>query len=122
MKALLKTLFTHNLAAKLASLALAIRFDHLIRSGQVASYAEVARLGHVTRARVCQVMNLLQLAPDIQEAVLFLPHTERGRDPIHLRQLQPLAAALDWNEQRWRWKSLVEQVADEANEGLSATS
>lgn len=41
-------------------------------------------------------MNLLLLAPDIQEALLFLPRTERGRDSIRLRQLQPLAALLDW--------------------------
>jgi hypothetical protein len=40
-------------------MALAIRFDQLLREVQVASYAELARLGHVTRARVTQIMNLL---------------------------------------------------------------
>jgi hypothetical protein len=50
--------------------------------------------------------NLLVLAPDIQEALLFLPQTERGRDPIHLRQLQPLAAILDWGQQRLLWRTL----------------
>jgi hypothetical protein len=33
----------------------------------------LASLGQVTRARICQIMNLLHLAPDIQEALLFLP-------------------------------------------------
>src|SRR5262249_27245914 len=33
-------------------------------------------------------------------APLFLPPTEKGRDPIHLGQLQPLAAVLDWRQQR----------------------
>jgi hypothetical protein len=47
----------------------------------------LADLGHVTRARVCQIMNLLQLAPDIQEAILFLPRVEGGRDPIKERRL-----------------------------------
>jgi hypothetical protein len=51
-------------------------------------------------------MNLLVLAPDIQETLLFLPRTVHGRDPIHLRQLQPLAAVLDWGEQRNRWRKL----------------
>jgi hypothetical protein len=88
-------------------MALAIRFDQLIRTGQVQSYAELARLGHVTRARVCQIMNLLQLAPDIQEEVLFLPRTERGRDRIQLWQLQPIAAALDWRKQRALWRRLA---------------
>ncbi len=45
----------------------------LIREGVVTDYAELARLGHVTRARVTQIMNLLHLAPDIQETLLFLP-------------------------------------------------
>ena len=63
------------------SMALAIRFDGLIRDGVVADQAELARLGHVTRARVTQIMNLLQLAPDIQEALLFLPRVEQGPGP-----------------------------------------
>src|SRR5262245_31159058 len=56
-------------------MALAIRFDAIVREGVVADYTELARLGHVTRARVTQVMNLLYLAPDIQEEVLHLPRT-----------------------------------------------
>ena len=87
-------------------MALAIRFEQLIRDGQVSDYAELARLGHVTRARITQVMNLRLLAPDIQEQLLFLPRVERGRDQIHLRDLQSIAAAADWRKQRRNWKSL----------------
>jgi hypothetical protein len=87
-------------------LALALRLEGLLRSGQVASYAEVARLGHVTRARVSQVMGLLHLAPDLQERVLFLPRTQRGRDPLTLRQLLPIAAVPDWARQRRLWAAL----------------
>jgi hypothetical protein len=67
--------------------ALAVRFDGLVQSGTVANYSEIATLGHVTRARMSQVMNLLNLAPDVLEAILHLPRTQRRRDPIHLRQL-----------------------------------
>src|SRR5262249_27376932 len=88
-------------------MALALRFEQLIRSGQVGAYSQLASLGHVTRARVCQVMNLLCLAPDLQEALLFLPRTERGRDPIILAELQPVAAALDWRKQRRLWRQLL---------------
>src|SRR5688572_4680083 len=84
-------------------MALAIRFDELIRVGEVSDYAELARLAHVTRARITQIMNLLILAPDIQEAILFLPRVELGRDPIHLRQLQPIAILPDWRKQRKLW-------------------
>jgi hypothetical protein len=88
-------------------MALALRFEELLRQGVVADYAALARLGHVSRARISQIMNLLVLSPDIQEALLFLPPTQQGRDPIHLGQLQPLAALLDWRQQRRRWQQLA---------------
>jgi hypothetical protein len=88
-------------------MALAIRFEGLLRDGVVSGYAELARLGHVTRARVTQVMNLLHLAPDIQEQILFLPRVERGRDPLVLRDLQPIAATADWRKQRRMWAELT---------------
>jgi hypothetical protein len=87
-------------------LALALRLDELVRTGMVADYATLAELAHVSRARMSQILNLLLLAPDIQETLLFLPRTLRGRDPIHLGQLQPLAAVLDWQQQRRLWQEL----------------
>lgn len=84
-------------------MALAIRFDQLIRDGVVADQAELSRLGHVTRARLTQIMNLLSLAPDIQEAILFLPASERGREPITERDLRPISAIADWRVQRKTW-------------------
>jgi hypothetical protein len=85
-------------------MALAIRFEGLIESGVVADQAELARLGHVTRARLTQIMNLLNLAPDIQEAILFLPATENGRDAVTERDLRPVAAEVDWERQRGMWR------------------
>lgn len=57
-------------------MALALRLDHLIKSGQVTDQAELARVGHVSRARLTQIMDLNLLAPDIQEEILFLGYTE----------------------------------------------
>jgi hypothetical protein len=85
-------------------MALAIRFDGLIRDGVVTDQAELARLGHVTRARLTQIMNLLNLAPDIQEEVLFLPPTEKGRDAITERDCRPIAAEWNWRKQRRMWR------------------
>jgi len=85
-------------------MALAIRFDRLVRDGVVADYAELARLGHVTRARMTQIMNLLDLAPEIQEALLYLPRVEAGSDPITERDLRPVAAEADWRKQRRMWQ------------------
>ena len=86
---------------------MAIRLEQLVQARVIANYAALAQLGHVSRARVTQVLNLLLLAPDIQETLLFLPRTERGRDPIHLRQLQRLALVADWKEQRKLWQTLL---------------
>jgi hypothetical protein len=91
-------------------MALTLRFERLIRARVVADYTTLAALGRVTCARVSQVMNLVQLAPDIQEAILFLPRVERGQDPIILAQLQPIAAVLDWRHQRRLWRSLCDRI------------
>ena len=88
-------------------MALAIRFDRLVREGVVADQADLARLDYVTRARVTQIMILLHLAPDVQEALLFLARVERGRDPIQERQLRPIAAVPDWRKQRRLWAELA---------------
>lgn len=93
-------------------MALAIRLDQLIRDGIVKDQAELARLGHVSRARLTQIMNLLYLAPDIQEAVLFLPLTEHGRDPISEKDLRPVAAIGNWKKQRKAWKSLSNLIRE----------
>ena len=87
-------------------MALALRFEELLRSSAVRDYAGLARLGRVSRARITQVMNLLHLAPDLQEEILFLAPVLKGRDPIHLENLQGLAALVDWQSQRRRWNEM----------------
>ena len=51
----------------------------------------IARLGHVTPARLSQIMGLLMLAPDIQEAILMLPKVHEGRDMVPERDLRQMA-------------------------------
>jgi hypothetical protein len=87
-------------------MALAIRFDGLLRSGTIADQAHLARLGKVSRARISQILNLLHLAPDIQEQLLFLPPIHQGRERLHLADLQPLCRQWDWCRQRWQWQAL----------------
>jgi hypothetical protein len=66
----------------------------------------LARLGQVTPTPVSQVMALLHLAPDIQEVILFLPRTVRGRDSIQMYDLLPLTTILDWRMHRRLWDQL----------------
>ena len=92
-------------------MALAIRLESMIAEGAVGDQAELARAGRVSRARVTQIMNLLALAPDIQEAVLSMPRVTSGRDPVSERDLRPIVAQLDWSAQRRMWARLKEREA-----------
>ncbi len=87
-------------------MALAIYYEGLIREGHINDYAEIATLGHVTRARVTQIMNLRLLAPDIQLQILSLPRIGRGSDRICLRKLQSIALEPNWIKQRELWTLL----------------
>jgi hypothetical protein len=86
-------------------MALAIRFDALLQTGQIRDQAELARLGQVTRARISQILNLIHLAPDIQEEILFLNGGRRGSDLL-LAEVQPICVVSDWAGQRRRWRIL----------------
>ena len=88
-------------------MALALRLERLVRDGRVTDFAELARLGHVSRARVSQILSLALLAPDIQEALLFLPSGQTGGQRLTERQLRPIAREPDWNRQRRLWQAQI---------------
>ncbi len=91
-------------------MALAIHFDGLIRAGEVSDFAEIARFGLVTRARITQIMNLLLLAPDIQDELLQLPMTVLGKDFVTEKGLRRIVGRVDWSEQRRRWRKICADV------------
>lgn len=93
-------------------MALAIRCDQLIRDGVIANQSELAEFGHITTARMTQIMVLLNLAPDIQEKILFLPPTERGRDVVKETDVRPIASTLDWRKQRRMWAAVQREIED----------
>src|SRR5260370_31588280 len=84
-------------------LALALKFEGLVRSGTIPDYAELARRGWVTRARVTQIMNLLQLATPIQEEILSCSEAENERDPVSERALRRLTCIPLWSKQLELW-------------------
>ena len=81
-------------------MALAIRLEHLIKSGQVTDQAELARVGYVSRARLTQIMNLLCLASDIQEELLF---TDTKKNNLKEKDLRLIASITSWKGQREAW-------------------
>jgi len=84
-------------------MALAIRFEGLLRNETIQDYAELARLGRVTRARMTQIMKLLLLAPDIQEQLLFLPLIQG----LNERNLRSIVSQIDWSEQRRMFQKIT---------------
>jgi site-specific DNA recombinase len=87
-------------------MALAIKFEHLVREGRAASYKVLAEAGHVSRARLSQILRLTELAPEIQEELLFLPKVVSGPDPITEKALRHIARSVDWDWQRKTFQSL----------------
>jgi hypothetical protein len=86
-------------------MALAIKLQDMVARGEVRDYADIARLGHITRARATQVMNLLQLAPDIQEHLLFQAGNGESAGATE-RELRSIAAVVQWEDQRKLWRPL----------------
>jgi hypothetical protein len=87
-------------------LALAHHFQHLLDTGMVRTQMDLAELTKLTTARITQIMNLLVLAPDIQEELLFMPLVTKGPAPVTERDLRPLLKMLVWSEQRAKWAEL----------------
>jgi len=84
-------------------MALAIRFEGLIRDEAFQNYAEIAHLGRITRARMTQITKLLQLAPDLQEQLLFLPPLKG----LNERNLRAVVQQLDWSTQRPIFEKMI---------------
>ncbi len=88
-------------------MALAIRLEHLLANGQVKDQAEIARVAGITRARVTQILNLTNLAPDIQQSILDLEPSTDYVPRFREREVRTIAITANWEKQRLLWKRLV---------------
>ena len=79
-------------------LALAYHLEKLVESGRLQSYSEAAAKLGLTRARVSQVVQLMNLSATIQERILT------GSIAPSERRLRSIAAIPDWAEQQARWR------------------
>jgi hypothetical protein len=86
-------------------LALAIRFERMLAGGTVSNLAELAQLGHVSRARMTQIMNLRKLAPAIQEDLLF-ERCSAGTRPVAEYKLRSIVAEPSWERQQRLYRAL----------------
>src|SRR5271169_6406577 len=89
-----------------ARVAITLAFAHKIRraiaNGEIKDQAEAARRIGLTRARLSQILHLTNLAPELQEEILFLEAIE-GHEPMSERSLRGALRFTAWAEQRVNW-------------------
>ena len=88
-------------------MALAIKLGGLLQQYPDLAAPELARRGRVSRTRITQILNLLNLAPDIQERLLFLPPLAQGREIVSEKSLRRIAGECHWERQRERFEQLL---------------
>jgi hypothetical protein len=88
-------------------LALAHHLRQALDDGTVENRAQIARALGVQRPRVTQILDLLHLAPDLQEIVIA-SHAVGSREPMTEPELRSVVSAADWNVQRERYSTLQE--------------
>ena len=87
-------------------MALAIRLETLVGAGKLNAY-DLAEAGQISRPRMSQMLRLVELAPAIQEQLLFLPKILSGRDPIHEHALRKITRIVDWEAQMKAFRELM---------------
>ena len=85
--------------------ALAHKLENMVRSGEVSDYDELARSAKVSPARIAQIVIVAQLAPAIQEYVLFLSTEHAGL--ITEPQLREIAREIRWDRQLIQFRQLL---------------
>jgi len=94
-------------------LALALKMEQMIQEGTVKKYSDLAKLGQVSAARITQIMNLLLLAPDIQEQLLC-PEAPR----LHESAVRRLSSIVLWSQQRVGWQDLLAAASAQERSAL----
>jgi hypothetical protein len=100
-------------------LAFAHRIEAAIARGEFPDRAEAARQLGVTRARMTQLMDLMLLAPDLQEELLFSEAVD-GLEPVTERGLRAVLVAVEWTEQRRRWGAVRRHATGERSKLVGA--
>jgi DNA invertase Pin-like site-specific DNA recombinase len=88
-------------------MALAFKLESLLKQGVVTDHTSLAALGRISKSRLTQILNLRNLAPDIQEQLLFLTSVQADRCRLCEKSIRRLSSVLRWDEQRAAWTTLT---------------
>lgn len=97
---------TRRPALVAVQLALAHAWAETLECGGYGTRAELATAVGLTLGRVSQLMDLVLLAPSVQEEVLFLEAVD-GQEPLGERSVRSVLRAGDWHQQWQAWKRLL---------------
>ena len=86
-------------------LARARRYRLMLDSGQVRSLRDLGRKEGISGARVCQILNVLDLAPEILEQV-DVP-SEQLPPGINVSRLREISATPECSEQMRRFRKII---------------
>ncbi len=87
------------------SLILAHQINNLFKTGKARSFTHLAKWLHMTHGRVSQLMNLLLLAPQIQEEIIMGSQPTCAR--LTERHIRPIPMEADWQKQRDLWREVL---------------
>jgi hypothetical protein len=82
------------------------------------TYREVAPRHGVSHATIGRLQALTRLAPDIQDAVARLTRTTAS-EAIHREDLERVAEAMDWTEQRARFQEVINRYYEPVPAGVA---
>ena len=97
----------------------ALHYNSMLKHGLVQSQADLARHLGVSRAKITQIMNLLKLAPDIQEFAIHLEETDERLQILTERKLRPLVQLENSNQQCERFWKLIDNEVGVASEAAN---
>jgi hypothetical protein len=92
------------------NLVLAYQIQELFDKGKARNLGQVAQWLHTTHARISQIMNLLFLAPDIQEEILFSYEEKVFQLTEH--KIRKIPMEVSWTKQREMWNEICKELVN----------
>jgi hypothetical protein len=92
------------------NLVLAYQIQELFEKEKAKKLGQVGQWLHMTHARISQIMNLLFLAPDIQEEILFLDDEKVFQLTEH--KIRKIPVEVKWTKQREMWNEICKNVVN----------
>jgi hypothetical protein len=92
------------------NLVLAYQIQELFEKEKAKNLEQVGQWLHMTHARISQIMNLLFLAPDIQEEILFLDDEKVFQLTEH--KIRKIPVEVKWTKQREMWNEICKNVVN----------